>query len=214
METSRFAAAVLIGTSLCASSVCNACAEDYPNRPIRLVVPAVPGGISDILARVLSEDLNRMFGQPVVVDNRGAAGGNLGVEIVAKAPPDSYSLALIQVGNVAINPHLYKDLPFDPLHDLVPVVSVASSPEIVTAYPGLPVRNLTELIALAKREPGILSYGSAGVGTSTHLGAELLAQMAGVKLLHVPYRGMAAGAARSDGWSAPIGIRWSGTDQE
>jgi tripartite-type tricarboxylate transporter receptor subunit TctC len=187
----QFATAVLIGTSLCSSSVCNAYAEDYPDRPIRLVVPAVPGGISDILARILADDLNKMFGQPVVVDNRGAAGGNVGVEIVAKAPPDGYSLALIQVGNVAINPHLYKDLPFDPLHDLVPVASVASSPQIVTAYPGLPANNLTELIALAKREPGSLSYGSAGVGTSTHLGAELLAQMAGVKLLHVPYRGMA-----------------------
>jgi tripartite-type tricarboxylate transporter receptor subunit TctC len=148
-------------------------AEDYPNRPIRLIVPATPGGILDILARLLSERLDRGLGQPVFVENRPAAAGNLGVELVAKAAPDGYSLCLIQVGNVAANPHLYKDLSFDPLRDLVPVASVASSPEIVVAYSGLPANSLSELIALAKREPGKLSYGSAGIGTSTHLGAEL-----------------------------------------
>jgi tripartite-type tricarboxylate transporter receptor subunit TctC len=179
-----------MGIALCCGAARAADADDYPSRPIHLIVPATPGGISDILARLLSDNLNRIFGQSVIVENRGAAGGNLGVEMVAKADPDGYSLALIQVGNVAINPYLYKDLSFDPLHDLLPVAAIASSPQIVTAYPGLAANNLTGLIALAKQEPGKLSYGSAGIGTSTHLGAELLAQMAGVKLLHVPYRGM------------------------
>jgi tripartite-type tricarboxylate transporter receptor subunit TctC len=183
-------AAVVLTLTLCSGAARAGAADDYPNRPIRLVVPAAPGGISDILARVLSENLNQMFGQGVVVDNRAAAGGNLGVEMVAKAAPDGYSLCLIQVGNVAINPYLYKDLAFDPLHDLAPVAPVANSPQIVTAHPALPANDLKELIALAKKEPGQLSYGSAGIGTSTHIGAELLAQMAGVKLLHVPYRGM------------------------
>lgn len=164
--------------------------DGYPNRPIRLIVPAAPGGISDILARLISEHLGETFGQNVYVDNRAAAGGNLGVEMVAKAAPDGYTLALIQVGNVAVNPYLYKDLSFDPLHDLVAIAPVANSPQIVTAYPELPANNLTDVIALAKKSPGTISYGSAGVGTSTHLGAELFAQMGGIKLLHVPYRGM------------------------
>jgi tripartite-type tricarboxylate transporter receptor subunit TctC len=165
-------------------------AQEYPTKPIRLVVPAAAGGISDILARLLSDHLNRAFGQPVVVDNRGGAGGNLGADLVAKASPDGYSLCLIQIGNVSINPHLFKDMPFDALTDLVPVAPVASSAVIVTATPALAANTLTELIALAKREPGKLNYGSAGVGTSTHLAGELLAQMTGIKLVHIPYRGM------------------------
>lgn len=167
-----------------------ATAQDYPSKSIRLVVPAAPGGISDLLARLLSDHLNRAFGQPVVVENRGGAGGNVGADLVAKAAPDGYSLCLVQIGNLAINPHLYKDMPFDALTDLVPVALVASSPIVVTATPSLPANNLSQLIALAKREPGKLNYGSAGVGTSTHLAGELLAQMAGIHLVHVPYRGM------------------------
>ena len=190
MIASKVAKFMAMGIALCCGAARAADADDYPSRPIHLIVPAAPGGISDILARLLSDNLNRIFGQSVIVENRGAAGGNLGVEMVAKADPDGYSLALIQVGNVAINPYLYKDLSFDPLHDLLPVAAIASSPQIVTAYPGLAANNLTGLIALAKQEPGKLSYGSAGIGTSTHLGAELLEYMAGVKLLHVPYRGM------------------------
>jgi tripartite-type tricarboxylate transporter receptor subunit TctC len=190
MTTSRVAAVLFAALAISTCAVHDACADDYPSRPLRLVVPATPGGILDILARLLSERLDSALGQPVVVENRPAAAGNLGVELVAKAAPDGYSLCLIQVGNVAANPHLYKDLSFDPLRDLTPVATVASSPEIVVAYPGLPANNLSELIALAKREPGKLSYGSAGVGTSTHLGAELFAQMSGTKLLNVPYHGM------------------------
>jgi tripartite-type tricarboxylate transporter receptor subunit TctC len=187
---SRIAIALMTIVSVWCGAVPGARADDYPSRPIRLVVPAPPGGILDLLARILSENLSRALGQPVVVENRGAAGGNLGVELVAKAAPDGYSLCLIQVGNVAANPYLYKDLPFDPLRDLAAVATVANSPQIVVTNPSLPANNLTQLIALAKQEPGKLSYGSAGVGTSTHLGAVLFEQMSGVKLLHVPYHGM------------------------
>ena len=190
MTMTRLAAAMLVAAACFGSSAFAAEADDYPSRPIRLVVPAAPGGISDLLARLVSDDLDRNFGQRVIVDNRGGAGGNLGAEMVAKAAPDGYSLCLIQFGNVAVNPHLYKNLSFDPLKDLVPVAPVASSAQMVVAYPGLPANNLTELIALAKQEPGKISYGSAGIGTSTHLAAELLEQMAHIKLLHVPYRGM------------------------
>jgi tripartite-type tricarboxylate transporter receptor subunit TctC len=204
----RFAAILFAVLTVWPRAVDYAYADDYPSRPVRLVVPATPGGILDILARLLSERLDRTLGQPVVVENRPAAAGNLGVELVAKAAPDGYSLCLIQVGNVAANPHLYKDLSFDPLRDLAPVASVASSPEIVVAYTGLPANNLSELIALAKRERGKLSYGSAGVGTSTHLGAELFAQMSRTKLLNVPYHGM--GQALFDLAAGRVQLAFSG----
>jgi tripartite-type tricarboxylate transporter receptor subunit TctC len=208
MTISRVAAVLLAALAVWPCAVRDAYAEDYPSRPIRFIVPAPPGGILDLLARLLSERLDRSLGQPVVVENRPAAAGNLGVELVAKAAPDGYSLCLIQVGNVAANPHLYKDLSFDPLRDLAPVAAVATSPEIVVAYPGLPANNLSELIALAKREPGKLSYGSAGVGTSTHLGAELFAQMSGTKLLNVPYHGM--GPAILDLTAGRVQLAFSG----
>ena len=185
------AAGVMAAAGVLANVPWAAEADDYPNHPIRLIVPAAPGGILDILARLTADDLDKTFGQRVIVDNRGGASGNLGPDMVAKAPPDGYSLCLIQIGNVAANPHLFKDLTFDPLRDLQPVAPVASSAQIVTAYPGLPAKNLTELLALARQAPGTISYGSAGVGTSAHLGAALLEEMGHVKLLHVPYRGMA-----------------------
>jgi tripartite-type tricarboxylate transporter receptor subunit TctC len=168
-----------------------AAGQAYPAKPIRMVVPAAAGGVSDILARVTADHLSRALGQPVIVDNRGGAGGNLGADIVAKAQPDGYSLCLISLGNVAINPFLMKDMPFDALTDLVPVAPVAVLPQVVVATSSLPANNLKELIGLAKREPGKLNYGSAGHGTTTQLAAELLAQMGGIQLVHVPYRGAA-----------------------
>jgi tripartite-type tricarboxylate transporter receptor subunit TctC len=203
-------AAIALGTavSVWSGAFASASADTYPSRPIRLVVPAPPGGILDILARILSDNLGRSPGQAVVVENRGAAAGNLAVELVAKAAPDGYSLCLIQVGNVAANPHLYKDLTFDALRDLAPVATLASSPEIVVANPALPANNLTQLIALAKKEPDKLSFGSAGVGTSTHLGAALFEQMTGTKLLHVPYHGM--GPAILDLTAGQVQLAFSG----
>ena len=171
-------------------------AQSYPTKPIRLVVPAAPGGISDLTARILADWLDKATGQRVLLEHKPGAGGNVGADIIAKAAPDGYTLCLISTGNVAINPFVYKAMPFDALTDLVPVAPIVSSDQVVIVNSNLPVRNLQELIDLAKREPGKLNFSSAGVATTVHLAGELFAHMAGVKLVHVPYRG--AGPAVAD----------------
>lgn len=177
------AAAIAIGTVSVA-------AQDYPTKPIKLIVVTAAGGLMDVAARMLSDQASRTLGQRIVVENRPGVGGNIGAEAVAKADPDGYTLGLIQLGNVAINPWVYPDLPFDPLTDLVPVAPVTSSPILVIANAKVPADNLEELVALAKKEPGKLSYGSAGPGTVPHLAGELFKSVAGVDILHVPYRGV------------------------
>ncbi len=164
--------------------------QDYPTKPIRLIVVTAAGGLMDVAARVASEHVGKALGQSIVIENRPGGGGNIGAEAVAKAPPDGYTLGLIQLGNVAINPHVYTDMTFDPLSDLVPVAPVTSSAILVIANANLPASNLTELVALAKREPGKLSYGSGGPGTAPHLAGEMFNGLAGVNILHVPYRGV------------------------
>jgi tripartite-type tricarboxylate transporter receptor subunit TctC len=171
-------------------------AQDYPTKPIRLMVPTAPGGLMDVAARVLSDQLSNALGQRLVVENRGGAGGNLGVDAVAKAEPDGYTLGLVQLGNIAINPHVYPEMPHDVFNDLVPIASVTSSAILVVTSAKVAANNLQEFIALAKRDPGKLSYGSAGPGTVPHLAGELFKATAGVDLLHVPYRG--AGPAVND----------------
>jgi tripartite-type tricarboxylate transporter receptor subunit TctC len=165
-------------------------AQDYPTKPIRLIVVTAPGGLMDVAARICADHLGHAFNQRIVVENRGGSGGNLGAEAIAKAEPDGYTIGLVQVGNVAINPYVYPDLPFDPLNDLVPVAPVTSSPILVVANAKVPANDLRELIALAKREPGKLSYGSGGAGTAPHLAGEMFKMAAGIDLLHVPYRGV------------------------
>jgi tripartite-type tricarboxylate transporter receptor subunit TctC len=171
-------------------------AEDYPSRPVRFIVTTAPGGLMDVAARLFADSFDKQFHQRLVVENRGGAGGNVGVEVMTKAAPDGYTLSQIQIGNVAVNPFVYKDLPFDVFKDIVPVAPLTSSPVIVTVSTKLPVNNLRELIALAKQEPGKLNDGTAGAGTAPHLAGELFAQAAGVKLTHIHYRG--AGPAVSD----------------
>jgi tripartite-type tricarboxylate transporter receptor subunit TctC len=165
-------------------------AEDYPARPIRLVVVTAAGGLMDVAARVPAEHVGKALGQSIVIENRPGGGGNLGAEAVAKAPPDGYTLGLIQLGNVAINPHVYTDLTFDPLNDLVPVAPITSSAILVVANAKVAADDLRGLIALAKREPGKLSYGSGGPGTAPHLAGEMFKGLAGIDILHVPYRGV------------------------
>src|SRR5205085_10403203 len=165
-------------------------AQDYPAKPIRLIVVTAAGGLMDVAARVAADNLDKALGQRLVIENRPGSGGNIGAEAVAKAEPDGYTLGLIQLGNVAINPHVYTDMPFDPLVDLVPVAPVTSSAILVVANVKVPANDLRELIALAKREPGKLSYGSGGAGTAPHLAGEMFKQAAGIDLLHVPYRGV------------------------
>lgn len=173
-----------------------ASAQDYPTRPIRLIVTTAAGGLMDVAARVAADYLSKALGQRLIIENRPGSGGNLGAEAVAKAAPDGYLLAQIQLGNVAINPYVYKDMTFDPLSDLVPVAPLTSSAILVVANAKVPANDLRGLIALAKREPGKLSYGSAGPGTAPHLAGEMFKAAAGVDILHVPYRG--AGPAVND----------------
>lgn len=171
-------------------------AQEWPTKPIRLIIATAAGGLMDVAARVAAESLDKSLGQRLVIENRSGSGGNIGAEAVAKAEPDGYTLGLVQIGNVAINPYVYPDMTFDPFTDLVPVAPLTSSAILVIANAKVPANDLRELIALAKREPGKLSYGSSGNGTAPHLAGEMFKAAAGVDILHVPYRG--AGPAVND----------------
>ncbi len=183
-------------------------AQDYPTKPIRLIVVTAAGGLMDVAARVTADNLDKALGQRLVIENRPGSGGNIGAEAVAKAEPDGYTLALVQLGNVAINPHVYTDMTFDPLVDLVPVAPITSSPILVVANAKVPANDLTELIALAKQQPGKLSYGSGGAGTAPHLAGEMFKTAAGVDILHVPYRGV--GPAVNDMAGGHIQLTFAG----
>jgi tripartite-type tricarboxylate transporter receptor subunit TctC len=165
--------------------------SDYPTRPVKIVVPSPPGGGTDILARVLAQHFSKAFGQPFVVENKPGAGNMIGIESVARAPADGYTL-LVVASTLALNSVLYKKVPYDPVRDFAPITIAATAPNVLVVNPGLPVKSLTEFIALAKAKPGALSYGTPGIGTSPHLSMELLKSMAGIDLQHVPYRGTAA----------------------
>ena len=166
----------------------------FPDRPLRLVVPFAAGSGLDKLARVTGERLAREIGQPVVVENISGAGGNVGVDSVVKSPRDGYTLLLATTGSLVINPHLYKRQKRTPLTDLAVVGPVQLATNVLAVRPDLPINTLPQFVAYAKANPGKLSYGSSGVGSSSHLGAALLAQMAGIELTHVPYRGSSAAA--------------------
>jgi tripartite-type tricarboxylate transporter receptor subunit TctC len=165
-----------------------ASAQEYPNRAIRLVVPYAAGGSTDTYGRILGQQLSEELGQPVVIDNRPGAATNVGTHIVAKAAPDGYTL-LFNSTTFAINPSIYKDLPFHPIKDFTPIALVGKAPQVIAVHSGFAARNMKELIALAKAQPGKLSYGTAGNGTTNHLLGELLKHAARIDLLHVPYKG-------------------------
>ncbi len=183
-------------------------AQDYPNKPIRLIVVTAAGGLMDVAARVTAEHVGKSLGQRIVIENRPGVGGNLGAEAVAKAEPDGYTIGLIQLGNVAINPYVFTDMTFDPLNDLLPVAPVTTSAILVIANAKVPANTLQELIALAKREPGRLSYGSGGAGTAPHLAGEMFRAAAGINILHVPYRGV--GPAVNDLTGGHIQLTFAG----
>jgi tripartite-type tricarboxylate transporter receptor subunit TctC len=164
-------------------------AQPYPSKSIRYVVPYAPGGSTDIVARVLALKLSEAMGQQVVVDNRPGAGGAIGADIVAKSPPDGYTMVTAVTSIMAINQFLYRKLPYDPEKDFAPVTQVGSLPLILVIHPSLPAKNVREFIAIAKAKPGQLNYGSSGVGTATHMTTELFKAMAGVDLVHIPYKG-------------------------
>jgi tripartite-type tricarboxylate transporter receptor subunit TctC len=165
-----------------------ALAQDYPSRPIRFIVPYPPAGGTDIVARILTEPLAAALGQPIVIDNRGGAAGNLGTDLAAKAAPDGYTI-LFTLSSHTINPKLYDKLPFDVEKDFVPISLAALIPQILVANPSVPVNNVQELIALAKREPGKLNYASVGTGSPGHIAGELFKLKTGVDIVHVPYKG-------------------------
>ena len=178
---------MVLGVNLAhALAVAGAMAQ-YPNKPIRFILP-FPGGATDFLGRVVGQRLAEALGQPVVIDNRPGAGGNLGIEIAARSAPDGYTLVLV-APNVTISPSLYRKLNYDPVRDFAPVTPVATVTMVIITHPALPAQTLKEFIALAKSKPGQLNYGSGGSGTSLHLAGELFKITAGVDLVHVPYKG-------------------------
>jgi len=184
----RLLAGILAGFAL-AVPVC-AVAGEYPSKPVRMVVPFAPGGTTDIVARVVAQKLSDLWNKQVVIDNRGGAGGSLGTELAAKASPDGYTLLFGLQTTHAINPAVYKNLPFDPIKDFAPVTRVAYSPQLLAVHPSVPAATLKEFVALAKTAPGRYSYGSSGTGTAQHLAFELFKRAAGINLVHVPYKGM------------------------
>jgi len=165
--------------------------SDYPTRPVKVIVPSPPGGGTDILARVLAQHLSKALGQPFFVENKAGAGNMIGIEFVAHAAADGYTV-LVVPSTLALNSVLYKKVPYDPVRDFAPVTLAATAPNVLVVNPALPAKSLAEFIALAKAKPGALSYGTPGIGTSPHLSMELLKSMAGIDLQHVPYRGTAA----------------------
>src|SRR5882672_4386431 len=186
--------ALIVGTFLANATAAQPAA--YPSRTIHLVAGTAPGGITDYLARVSADGLSARLGRQVVVENKAGATGNPAIEHVAKSAPDGYTLLLVAGGNVVITPFLYASLPFDPLNDIVPVFNIAGAPQLLVVPGTLPVKDLAEFIALARANPGELNYASAGPGSTTHLAADHFARLAGVQLVHVPYRG--AGPALTD----------------
>jgi tripartite-type tricarboxylate transporter receptor subunit TctC len=171
-------------------------ADDYPSKPIRFVVPYPAGGPLDTVARLLGQKVSESMKQPIIVDNRPGAGGNIGADFVAKAAPDGYTILMGAVATHAINPTLYSHIPYDPVADFMPVTQVASTPNVLVVNPSLPAKNVREFIAYAKANPGKLNFGSGSTGSAGHLAGELFKTMAGVDMTHVPYKG--AGPAMQD----------------
>jgi tripartite-type tricarboxylate transporter receptor subunit TctC len=185
-----------------------ALAQAYPTKAIRMVVPFAPGGTTDIVARLIAAKLSPALGESVVIDNRPGANGIVGSEVVARANPDGYTLMMGYLGNLAMNPALYAKLPYDPLRDYVPVTLVASTTQAIVVNPTLPAKTVAELIALAKSQPGHLHYASAGVGAPSHLSGELFKQLAGIDMVHVPYKG--GGALMTDLISGQVKVSFGG----
>ena len=179
----------MLATALLLPATSLAQAQNWPNRSIRWISPFAPGGGADITSRAIAQRLTTTLGQQVVVDNRGGAGGMLGVELGAKSPPDGYTVTLGTIGPIAINPSLYKKMNYDAMRDLIPVSLAANALNVLVVHPSLPARNVKELVALAKSRPGQLNYGSSGPGATDHLAGELFNALTGAKMVHVPYKG-------------------------
>ena len=178
---------VLLFAAIALGAAVGAHAQNYPAKAIRIIVPQSAGGSSDLVARPLAAQLTQLLGQSVVVENRPGAGSVIGTDLVAKAPPDGYTL-LVVAASVTMSPSLYK-LPFDPVRDLAPISQLTSLPNILVVHPSLPVKSVKELLTFVKARPGQLNFGSSGVATGTHLSMELLMHMTDLKMVHIPYKG-------------------------
>jgi tripartite-type tricarboxylate transporter receptor subunit TctC len=185
----RCSALLCAALSVCAVSAHAQSVTTFPTKTIRLVIPYPPGGGTDTIGRPLAQKLSESLKQQVIFDNRGGAGGNIGMEIVAKAPPDGHTIVLALTAQLAVNPSLYKKLPYDPLKDFEPITLLATGPYILIVHASLPARSVKELIALARSRPGQITYASSGNGSGAHLANELLDSMAHIRMVHIPYKG-------------------------
>jgi tripartite-type tricarboxylate transporter receptor subunit TctC len=203
------AAAILIGAMPAGAAL----GQDYPARPVRIVVPFPPGGGADTLGRPIAQKLSEKWGQPVVIDNRGGASGMIGAEIVAKSAPDGYTVLLCSSAEVALNVALYPSMTYDPVRDFAPVTQLAVSPLVLVAHPSVPAPNMREFVALAKAQPGRLGYASAGPGSAQHMAGEWMKMLGGIDITHVPYRGggpqladLIAGNVQSGFLALPVAV--------
>ena len=190
--------------ALCVSSAF--AADTYPTKPVRFVITFPPGGPTDVVVRLIGERLTHEWGQPMIIDNRGGAGGIVGTEIVSHAAPDGYTFLVGTAGGMTINPALQPKLPYDPFRDFAPVGMLVQNPQILVAHPSLAAKNVKELVALAKANPGRLNFASAGTGTATHLGLELFKLSTGIDVVHVPYKGGAP--ATTDLIAGQVQLLW------
>jgi len=211
MAARHWWAAALLGAALAPAA---ANAQNWPEKQIRIVVPFAPGGIADTSSRAIADRLGARLGQPVIVDNRPGASGNIGTEQVARSAPDGYTLLLGFDGTMVINPSVYAKLPFDTLRDFQPVTKLGDAPVIVVAHPSVAANNLRELIALAKAKPGSFSYGTAGTGSTPHLVGEMINQRAGTDFQHVPYKGGGQAIGDVVGGQIPLVMTAIATSQQ
>ncbi|MDB5805428.1 MAG: Tripartite tricarboxylate transporter family receptor [Betaproteobacteria bacterium] len=190
MKSFSLARHACLAIAVLAAAAQPALAQDrYPDHPVKFIVPYVPGGSNDIIARLVGQNLGETLKTSMVIENHGGAGGNIGLDIAAKSAPDGYTIVIGHVGTFSINPALYSKLPYNPQTDFAPIGMIAMIPNVLVVNKDLPVKNTQELIALAKKEPGKLSYGSGGNGSAAHLAVEHFKNMAGVNIVHVPYKG-------------------------
>jgi tripartite-type tricarboxylate transporter receptor subunit TctC len=180
----------IVAAAIAAFTVIPANAQQYPTKPVRIIIPFPPGGPTDIMGRFAAETLTKAYGVQFVPDNRAGAGGNIGMELCAKSPPDGYTVCIMTVAQ-SIAPAIYRKLPFDPIRDFTHVMLLAQLPSMLTVHPSLPVKTVRDLVALAKSKPGQMSYASTGNGTSPHMLMEMLKSMTGINIVHVPYKGQA-----------------------
>src|SRR5688572_14541889 len=204
MRKHRIAGRIALALGVVAGAAGLASAQPYPSKVVRMIVPGPAGGGTDIIARIVAEGLTKQYGQTVVVDNRGGGAGMIGTDAVAKAPADGYTLLMAYAGVLTVNPALFKSMPYDPIKDFAPVAMVAQVPAVLVVHPSLPVHSIGDLVKLAKAKPRALNYASSGNGTSGHLCLELLKQMGGVDIVHIPYKGGAPAMAEVLGGQVPV----------